>query len=126
MNLGVAKEHKEKMAAFSTVIDFVSFTISRCIQCIGSEDLSDLDMILLSLSSSSAQIGGILDEVLVTRERHIEDDALTDLRQLHLCLNQLYMEYETKLFYRYRRTTTQSPRGRPKKIINLSMVCCNS
>ena len=70
------------MAAFSTVIDFVSSTISRCIQCIGSEDLSDLDMILLSLSSSSAQIGALLDEVLVTGERHIQDDALMDLRQL--------------------------------------------
>ena len=108
------------MAAMSSVVDTVSSVISVCTQHSGSEHLSDLDMILTSLMASSSQVGTLLDEILVTRQREVEDDALTNLRQLHRCLNQLCLEYETKLLTRM--AIYPEPRGRPKKIINLALV----
>lgn len=54
------------MAAMSSVVDTVSSAISVCTQHSGSEDLSDLDMILTSLMASSSQVGILLDEILIT------------------------------------------------------------
>ena len=49
------------MADYSAVVD-VSSVISRCIERSGSEDISDLDLILTSLLSSSTQLGVLLDQ----------------------------------------------------------------
>ena len=74
------------------VVDSVSSVISQCrsMEHSGSGDLSDLDM------SSSSQVGVLLDEILVTRRRHVVEEVVIVLRQLHMCLNQLCLEYETK------------------------------
>ena len=45
------------MADYSAVVDDVSSVISRCVERSRSEDLSDLDLILTSLLSSSTQLG---------------------------------------------------------------------
>ena len=94
-----------------------------------SGDISDLDMIQASFMSTSSQVGMLLDEILVTRQRRVEEEVLTVLRHLHICLNQQCVEYETKLFIAMstspvRNTTTISghSRGRPKKIINVVLV----
>ena len=81
----------------------------------------------MSLMSSSSEVGGLLDEILVIRQRLVEEDVLTNLRHLHICLNQLCLEYETKVFTRISTypgksspvsiATHECPRGRPKKII---------
>lgn len=60
--------------------------------------MPQLDMDLVSLISASTQVGSLLDEILVTRQRDVEGRVLADLRQLHMCLNQLCLEYQTKLF----------------------------
>ena len=86
------------MAEFSAVVDHVSSVIARCIECAGNEDIADLDFILTFLVSSSTELGELLDEVLVTRERHVDENVLTRLRDLRICLSQLY---ETKLFFLY-------------------------
>ena len=54
------------MAAMLSVIDTVSSVLSVFIQDSGSEDLSNLDMILMSLMSSYSEVGGLLDEISVT------------------------------------------------------------
>ena len=128
------------MAAVSSVVDVdavvdsVSSVISQCrsMEHSGSGDLSDLDMILVSIMSSSSQVGVLLDEILVTRQRHVVEEVVIVLRQLHMCLNQLCLEYETKLFIVMSMSpgrsavsttaTSECTRGRPKKIINISLV----
>ena len=71
-----------------------------------------------------------VDEILVTRTRQVEKEVLSSLRQLHVCLNQLCLEHETKLFVMMSgrslpvstTVTREGQRGRPKKIINLALV----
>ena len=111
------------------VVESVYSAISLCTEHSASGDISDLDMILASYMSTSSQVGMLLDEILVTRQRRVEEEVLTVLRHLHICLNQLCVEYEKKLFIAMstspgRNTTTISgySRGRPKKIINLGLV----
>ena len=121
------------MADIDTVIDAVSSVVSQCSSHSGSEDLAGLDMDLVSLISASIQVGGLLDEILVTRTRDVDRSVLTDLRQLHLCLNQLCLEYQTKLFNHMsgvNHDTSRSlssmlgepGRGRPRKVINFAFV----
>ena len=126
-NQGAKVQGLLKMAAVSSVVDaVVDNVISQCtsMEHSGSGDLSDLDMIM----SSSSPVGVLLDKMLVTRQRHVEEEVL---RQLHMCLNQLCLEYETKLFIvmlmspgrsAVSTTATSECRGRPKKIINIGLV----
>ena len=86
-------------------------------------------MIVLSLRSSSCDVGSLLDDILVTREIEVEDaDVLLTLRRLHISLNQLCTEYERKLLALFMdptgnaATPTEVRRGRPRKIITLALV----
>ena len=101
------------MAAMLSVIDTVSSVLSVFIQDSGSEDLSNLDMILMSLMSSYSEVG-LLDEISVTIQRQVEEDVLTNLWHLHTCLNQLCLEYETKVFTRI---STYPGRSSPVSIV---------
>ena len=127
-NQGAKVQGLLKMAAVSSVVDAVVDNVCTSMEHSGSGDLSDLDMILVSIMSSSSQVGVLLDKMLVTRQRHVEEEVL---RQLHMCLNQLCLEYETKLFIvmsmspgrsAVSTTATSECRGRPKKIINIGLV----
>ena len=120
-----------------SLIDTVSSVVSECLHHTGSEDLSFLDLTLTSLVSCSSQVGSFLDDILVTRRRQVDEDVVLDLRQLHIiCLNQLCLQYETKLFTCLSGSTVTDelqvaaqhdlPRGRPAKVINLAMVCAES
>ena len=121
------------MCELQSLIDTVSSVVSECLHHSVSEDLSNPDLILTSLLSCSSQIGSFLDEILVTRQRQVDEGVLVDLRQLHICLNQLCLHYEAELFIHLSGSTVTEqlqvaaqqglPKGRPKKIINLAMVC---
>ena len=116
-----------------SIVDSVSSVVSQCLSHSGSTDMAQLDMDLISLMSASSQVGDLLDEILVTRQIEVDGSVLADLRRLHLCLNQLCLEYQTKLFNSMSGVTDSSrslasiavgeQRGRPKKIINLAFVC---
>ena len=86
------------MAAISDVVDAVLSVLSACMQHSRNDDVSYVDMTLMSLISDSSQVGILLDEILVTLTRQVDEEVLSNLRQLHVCLNQLCLEYETKLF----------------------------
>ena len=99
--------------------------ISECVHQSETEDLPFLDMIVISLTSSSYDVGSLLDAILVTRD--VEDvDVLVTLRQFHVSLNQLCTEYERKLLALSMVPTGNvagTPRrGWPRKIINLALV----
>lgn len=112
------------------VVDAVLSAVSQCSSHSGSSDIQQLDMDLVSLIFASSQVGTLLDEILVTRQRDVDPRVLADLRHLHMCLNQLCLEYETKLFDSMsgvsnpgRSLALDEPaRGRPKKVINLAFV----
>ena len=122
------------MVDIKNVIDIVSVIVSQCSSHSGSSEVPQLDMDLLSLISASTQVGSLLDEILVTRQRDVEGRVLADLRQLHMCLNQLCLEYQTKLFNSMSGVNDPATsctsvaldgpaRGRPKKVINVAFVC---
>lgn len=86
-------------------------------------------MMVLSLRSSSYDVGSLLDAILVTREIELDDtNVLSSLRELHIVLNQLCMEYERKLLVlsmdptRSAAAPAEERQGRPRKIINLALV----
>ena len=112
-------------------MSFVASVLSECMQYSDSEDLSVLDRILLSLRSSTSRVGDILDEILVTGQRQMQDGIVANLRQLSLCLSELCVHYETKLLLRMSRNSVESTvvpysmSGRPRRIINLALVLCN-
>ena len=115
------------------IVDSVASVLSECMQYSGNEDLSDMDMILLSLRSSSSHVGNLLDEILVTRQRQMQDDDVANLMQLRICLSELCLQYETKLLFRLSQNPTHSRvvvpysvSGRPRRIINFALVrhCC--
>ena len=107
------------------VVDAVLSVLSACMEHSGNDDVSYVDMTPLSLISASSQVGILLDEILVTRTRQVVEEVLSSLRQLHLCLNQLCLEYETKLFVMISgrsppvstTVTREGRRRRPKKTI---------
>ena len=66
-------------------LDFVASVSSECTQYSGNEDLSDGDRILLSLRSSSSHVEDLLDEILATRQRQVQDGVVAKLQQLRLC-----------------------------------------
>ena len=80
------------MSDLQALIDTVSSVIADCRHLSGSEDLAQLDIILTSLISTSSQVGNFLDEILVTRQRQVDEEVVAELRQLHLCLNQLCLQ----------------------------------
>ena len=88
------------------------------------ETLSELDRFLWSLRICSCELGDLLDDILVVGQLQVDENDVNNLRQLHICLNQLYVEYETKLLFLLNRSSASASLiGQPKKIINLSMVC---
>ena len=99
------------------LVERVLFVLSECRSDAG-EDLCQLDTNLMTMKSCSLQVRSLIT-------RHIEDDttssvAFQNLLELHNLLDQLCIEYETKLLRRM--FIYQSQRGRPKKIINLALV----
>ena len=80
-----------------------------------------LRRILLSLRSSlQCHARDLLDEILVTQQRQLQDGVVGNLQQLHLCLSELCVQYETKL--QNISVVPFSGNGRPKRIINFALV----
>lgn len=84
---------------------------------------SDLDRICLALSRCAAELGELLNAVLVSRTIALDEGNVSSLRELHLCVNHLVVEWETRLL----QTSTSSappsrPLGRPRILINFPLV----
>ena len=112
------------MATIGGIFDDVSSIIFQCIQASKNEDIAVLDSNLTSLMHASFQVGDLLNEVLVLRQISIEEETLSNLNELRCCLNQLCLEYERKIYLRLSvdLSSDTSPRGRPKKTINIGLV----
>ena len=104
------------MATTEGVIDYVSSVILQCTQTF---DIAYLDINLTSLMYSSFQVGDLLNDILVTRQFSVEEETLSNLNELHRCLNQLCLEYERKIYVKASLPDTSS-RGRPNKFIKIS------
>ena len=110
-------------------VESVASVLLECRQYSGTENVSGLDYILLSLRSSCSHVGNLLDEILVTRQRQVEDGVVAELLQLRTCLNELCVQHETKLLFKISMDPTQSRSvvpfpvsGRPRRIINFALV----
>lgn len=109
------------------VVGRVASALAECTQYAneGSEDPVILDRLCFSMRSVSSDIGNLLDEILVTRQRSVESNELAKLQELNTCVGELCVQYETHLFRSFTQGSlrTGSVIGRPKKPINISMVC---
>ena len=90
-------------------------------------DLNEVDRISLALERSTAELGELLNAAIVSDEITLHEDAITVLRDLHICLNQMTVEWESKLQIMstgdmYRPPTNP---GRPRKLLNIPMVSCS-
>ena len=106
----------------------VARALNECRQLSGREDLPEVDRLVLSLKLASVELGILLSGD-VSQDDDDEDELERNLNQLHVCLNQLCLQYETKLLFllpmnpAHRVSSlTHSGRGCPRKVINLPMV----
>ena len=97
-----------------SLVDRISAVLSQCMNL--EENDQELDNIILQLRLSLAEIGELLDRVLLTNELHLESSIVQQLQELQSCLNQLCVQYETRVLLCQSDRTTP---GRPKKIVNL-------
>ena len=74
----------------------VSSVLSECAQY--SNDSTNLDRLCFLLRGVSSEIGSLLDEILVTRQRNVESGELIKLQELNTCVGELCVQYETNLF----------------------------
>ena len=63
----------------------------------GAVFLNDVDRVCLSLSRSSAELGELLNAVFVTRTLVLDEECVSSLRELHICINRLLVEWESTL-----------------------------
>ena len=99
------------------LVGSVASVLSECAQY-----STNLDRLCFLLRGVSSEIGSLLDEILVTRQRNVESGELIKLQELNTCVGELCVQYETNLF----RSFTQlsgSVIGRPRKAINIPMLC---
>ena len=88
-------------------VESVASVLLECRQYSGTENVSGLDYILLSLRSNCSHVGNLLDEISVTRQRQVEDGVVAELLQLRMCLNELCVQHETKLLFKISMDPTQ-------------------
>lgn len=103
------------------LLERTTAVLSDCRQFGDSTNVQELDRIVLHLKVCLAEIGELLDSILITGHFHLETSAVDSLQELQPCLSQLSAQYEAKLLLLQSNRTTA---GRPKKIINLSMASC--
>ena len=97
----------------------VASVLSECTQY--SNDSTNLDRLCFLLRGVSSEIGSLLDEILVTRQRNVESGELIKLQELNTCVGELCVQYETNLFRSFTQLS-DSVIGRPRKAINIPMV----
>ena len=65
----------------------VASVLSECAQY--SNDSTNLDRLCFLLRGVSSEIGSLLDEILVTRQRNVESGELIKLQELNTCVGEL-------------------------------------
>ena len=103
-------------------LDEIARVLDFCSQLSGSEDLATLDRIVLRLKSLCGQLA-----IMGIQESLVGDEA--EFSQLYTYLNQLCVEYETRMLFMLPmnpthevRSFTHAGRGRPRKVINIALV----
>ena len=110
----------------SAVVQRVLHVVQECeIQSIDTISFNEVDRICLVLSRCATELGELLNSVLVARSIFLDEDTVSSLRELHICVNHLVVEWETRLL---RASTGPAPParalplGRPRVLINLPLV----
>lgn len=90
-------------------------------------DLNEVDRISLALECSTAELGELLNAAIVSDEIILQENTITILRDLHVCINQLIVEWESKLQIVSTGGMHRPPTnlGRPRKFLNIPMVGCS-
>ena len=105
------------------VVRRVLHVIQDCVRHANITDLNDVDRICLNLARCSAELGDLLNCVLVTRCILLDEDNISALRELHVCVNHLAVEWETRLLrVSNSETPSASASGRPRVAINIPLV----
>ena len=104
-----------------SMVDRVRDVLSECVLHSTTSDVGVLDRIVVSLSQCSVDIGDLLNDSVVNGG---DEEPSIELRQLHICVNELLVEWETKLFRHENRMGVASnvSLGRPRNIINVPLV----
>lgn len=77
------------------------------------DSLMEIDRIVIALCRSAAELGEFLSAVFVNDD----DSSISALRELHLCMNHVVIEWEARSA-----GTQMTSSGRPRKMINIPMV----
>lgn len=86
-----------------------------------STDFIVIDGITLELSQCSMALGEVLNGIVLSGHgTTFSQNDVTSLRELHVCVSQLFVDWETRL-NQYMLLTQQF--GRPRIPINIPMVC---
>ena len=101
------------------VVCQVSSVISECLQTSNTEDVPQLDFLSLNLRCCLTELGQLLEELLISRQRHIDQAQLSTLLELIQCVANYY---ESRLL-RFSQRGFDVAMGRPKKFINITLVC---
>ena len=98
----------------------VEEVVRRTLEAIRDSELTDInevDRIRFALSRSSVEIGVILNEVLITQSIALSDECVSLLRELHMCLTHMFLEWESRHLRISNRVL-----GRPRIAINIPLV----
>ena len=71
--------------------------IQDCERNVGTTLVDEVDRISLALNHSSDELGELLNAVLVSGCILLDKDNRSSLRELHVCVNRLAVEWETRL-----------------------------
>lgn len=102
----------------------VSVVIEDSVQHLSTVDIHEIDRISLALLRCSSSLGQILNAALICGESsRSADDTVSSLRELHMCVTQLSIEWETRLFQMsHGSSSSRCSLGRPRIPINVPMV----
>lgn len=112
-------------AIHATVRDVLD-VVQDSTQHLNTVDFEEVDRISLAFNRSSFSLGQILNAVLVCGESNVcfHGGIISSLRELHMCVTQLFIEWETRLLHlRLGSSPSRSSLGRPNISINIPMVC---
>lgn len=100
----------------SSLLERVSELVGECQEAWGSENIEHLDSLGFRLRSGSAELGEAVLTLTTTSEYYDDVFKITELKQ---CISELANFIES----RHMRLTQNGAVGRPKKFVNIAMVC---
>ena len=103
-------------------LEQIASVLEECGRLTDSASMSEVDRVVLILKSVCSLLGTLMNSGLVDRDT-------ADINELHTHLSQLCLEYETRLMFlltsnpsQQASSLTYQRRGRPRKVLNLSLV----